>query len=103
MIAPGTLLFVTKSKEPFSEVNLTGTTRVWTLTEKLSADPKEVEAARIINRARWLDERKDPAAKEFWELAKKNFAGTQLVQQLASVDTPAASPEAPAPTPDAPN
>jgi hypothetical protein len=92
---PGTLLFVTKSKEPFSEVNFKGSSKAWVLSEKLSVEPNEIEASRLINKARWLDERKDATAKDFWELARSKFATTKLMQQLGGA--PAADGAAPQP------
>jgi hypothetical protein len=96
MLPVGQLLFVTKTKEPFSEVNFAGDKKLWLLTEKLSSDSNEVEASRLVNRARSLEERKDPSAKEFWELAKSKFGTTLLVQQLSQ--TPTANAGAPEPT-----
>lgn len=83
VLEAGALLFVTKTKEPFSEVNYAGTQTAWVLTDKLTTDTNEVEAARLVAKARNLDEKKDAAAKQFWELAKNNFGSTKLMQLIA--------------------
>lgn len=82
----GALLFVTKVREPFSEVNYTGGRTVWVMTDRLTTDSNEIEAARLVTKARYLEAKKDPAAEEFWTLAKNNFGTTQLVQKLAPKD-----------------
>ncbi len=105
-LPPGSLLFVTKTKEPFSEVNVGGESKLWVLTEKLATETTEVEASRLVNKARWLDEQKDPGAKEFWELARTNFGTTRLMQGLAIAQGLILAPNgeaAPAPAPATPN
>ncbi len=92
---PGTLLFVTKTKDPFSEVNYVGEAKLWVMSDKLTTDTNEVEASRLVSKARWLEERKDPSAAQFWDLAKSSFAQTKLVQLVGggAAGEPAAAPE----------
>ena len=103
----GTLLFVTNSKGAFSEVNYTGASKAWVQSDKLSVDPKEIEACRLVNKARWLEDeknkKKDAAkAKEFWDLARANFADTKLLQALTAIATATAAGEVAAPAPTTP-
>lgn len=104
----GTLVFVTKTREQFSEVHLGGKILAWVLTEALVQDGREVDVAKLLNRARYLEERKDAAAEAVMELAKKSFGDTKLMQLVQGIDPNAAaqptppsppSPAAPAPTP----
>lgn len=97
VIAPGSLLYVIKKSkdDTFSEINYAGSSSVWVETGKLNSDGREVSAARVVSRARSLDERKDEQAKQYWELAKSQFGDTQVVQKTSAV------PAAPAPAPDA--
>lgn len=94
VVAPATLLLITKTKEPFSEVNLGGSSRAWVPSDKLSTTPNEIEACKLIGKARKLDEKGDPAAKEFWTLAKGRYADTKLVQNLVAAEATAAGAEA---------
>lgn len=81
-IEPGTLLFAIRTKDQFSEVNLAGNTTGWVLTDVLMTAPREVDAAKLLHRARFLKARNDPAADGLLELAKTHFADTHLVQTL---------------------
>ena len=53
-IDPGTFLLVGKEKAPFSEVNYSGSQSTWVLTERLATDEKDVAAAKLIEKARYL-------------------------------------------------
>ncbi len=53
-IEPGTFLLVGKAKAPFSEVNYSGGQSTWVLTERLSTGEKDVGAAKLIEKARYL-------------------------------------------------
>jgi hypothetical protein len=79
-IEPGSLLFSLRAKDQFSEVNVSGTSTVWVLTDVLSKDPKEVDAAKLLHKARLLKEKNDPAADGLLDLARTQFASTRLVQ-----------------------
>ncbi len=85
-LEPGALLFVLKTKEQFSEVNVQGKTTAWVLSERLSTDSNEIAAAKIVNKIKWLKAKKDPQAKEFLELAKSQFGSSRLVGMLDEAD-----------------
>jgi len=51
---PGTFLLVVKEKAPFSEVNYSGGQNTWVLTERLASDEKDVAAAKLMEKARYL-------------------------------------------------
>lgn len=115
VIAPGSLLYVVKKSkdDTFAEVNYRGTQTLWLEAGRLNADAKEVAAARIVSRARSLDEAKDAKsveqAKQYWDVAKSQFGDTQVVQKALAPAAPTegAAAEAPtenpaAPTPAAP-
>ncbi len=93
-LSPGSVLFVTKKKdETFSEVNYSGTQTAWVEDAKLVRDANEVAAARVVSRAKALDESKDDEAKkaaaEMWDLANSKFKDTQVVQKVTAAATPA--------------
>ena len=90
-VEPGSLLFVLRAKDQFSEVNMGGTNSVWILSDVLSKDSKEVEAAKLINRARVLKDRNEAEANGAFELAKTEFADTKLVQTLLLATDPNAA------------
>lgn len=97
-LEPGQLLYVTKSKDQFSEVNHAGSALTWVLTEALTSDRREVDASKLVNKARWLEERKDANADAIWELARSQFGDTKVMQLLAPPEPPAEEPPA-APAP----
>lgn len=91
VIEPGTLLFALRTKDQFSEVNLAGNTTGWVLTDVLMTAPREVDAAKLLHRARFLKARNDPAADGLLELAKTHFSDTHLVQTLLLPPPPEAT------------
>lgn len=95
-VEPGSLLFVMRAKDQFSEVNMGGSNTVWVLSDVLSKESKEVEAAKLINRARILKDRNEADANSAFDLAKTQFADTKLVQTmlLAAADPNAVDPNA---------
>jgi len=116
VIAPGSLLYVVKKSkdDTFAEVNYRTTQTLWVEAGRLNADAKEVAAARIVSRARSLDEAKDAKsveqAKEYWDVAKAQFGDTQVVQKTLAPAAPAEgaapaagadNPATPAPAPSA--
>lgn len=62
-LEPGTFVLAVKEKAPFSEVNYSGSQSTWVLTERLATDPKDVAAAKLIEKARYLarNNKKDEA------------------------------------------
>ncbi len=53
-VEPGTFLLAVKEKAPFSEVNVSGAQSTWVLTERLTTDEKDVAAAKLMEKARYL-------------------------------------------------
>ena len=110
-VSTGALVYSMRAKDQFSEVNLGGTSTAWVLTSALVSDPREVDAAKILNKARYLSDRKDASASDLMELAKKEYGDTKLMQAVASAPEapsegaptpstpPAGEPQAPPPTP----
>ena len=90
----GSLLFLMRTKDQFSEVDTGATNTVWVLSAQITSDAQEVAAAKLINRARILQQRNDPAAEAALDLAKTHLGLTRLVQTLLLPPPPAS------PTPD---
>jgi SH3-like domain-containing protein len=99
-VAPGALVYAMRTKDQFSEVNLGGTSTAWVLTSNLVSEQREVDAAKLLNKARWLTEHKDATAADLMDLAKKEYGDTKVMQALAAAEAAAPAPApAPAPTP----
>ncbi len=84
LLEPATLLLITKTKEQFSEVNVKGQQTTWILSESLAIDVDEVGAAKLLSKAKSLQEKKDPGANELLDLAKSKFSNTKLIQKLTA-------------------
>lgn len=94
-LAPGALLLVVKTRPPFSEVNVAGTSHAWVLADRLTSAGPQVEIAKLTEKARWqVKNGKRDAALETLDIARRHFAGEPLVDALAlelgAVDAPAA-------------
>lgn len=105
-VEPGSLLLLMRRKDAFSEVNVGGSSSVWILSDLIVREPREVEAAKLVQRARVLQDRNASDAAAILDMAKTQFANTRLVQQVLMPPPPPppvdpnASPEpAPAPAP----
>lgn len=95
-VGAGALIYVVRNKDQFSEVNLGGTNTVWVLTSGLIADQREVDAAKLLNKARYLTERKDAGATDLLDLAKKEYGDTQVMKAYSAAEaTATATPTAP--------
>jgi hypothetical protein len=92
-LEPGSLLFVLKTKDQFTEVNRFGQRTTWVLSEKLNTEAAEVSAAKLLAKAKWLDDKKDPSAAQVLDLARTQFGGTRLVGMLEAPETPEGEPE----------
>ncbi len=89
----GTLLIVVKTRPPFSEVNVSGSASAWVLTERLATGDREVQMAKLIEKARWLERsKKHEEALRVLALARDAFAGAPLVDVLAADLGEAAAP-----------
>ncbi len=83
-VEPGTLVLVVRSRELFSEVNLSSGSSAWVLTDRLSSVPRHVMVAKLTEKARWLVRAGKPdEAKAVLALARKEFADVPLVETLA--------------------
>jgi len=92
---PGTLLVVVKAKAPFTEVNVSGTNNAWVLSERLASGDREVQVAKLVEKARWLERaKKHDEGLQVLALAREHFAGVELVDVLAAElgEAPAAAP-----------
>ena len=89
-INPGTLLFVVKNRDQFSEVNASGASTLWVLNGKITTDTNEIAVAKLLAKARSLkDLKKSEGAADLVNLAKNNFASAKLV---AVMETELAAP-----------
>jgi SH3-like domain-containing protein len=93
-LEPGTLLIVVKAKPPFSEVNVSGTTDAWVLTDRLATSERDVSVAKLVEKARWLERAgKHDEAKQILDLARARFADEPLLdlvaQELSGAPPPA--------------
>jgi SH3-like domain-containing protein len=83
-VEPGTLLLVVKEKPPFVEVNVSGTSNVWVLADRLARAEADVAVAKLVEKARWLERTgKHDEAKQILEIARGHFPGDTLLDVLA--------------------
>jgi SH3-like domain-containing protein len=113
-IDPGTLLLVVKAKPPFTEVNVSAGPNAWVLSDRLSTAEREVSVAKLAEKARFLVRSGKPdEAKQMLSLAREHFAGSPLLDALATElgelptapapgTAPAAGPTVPAALPPGP-
>jgi hypothetical protein len=94
-VEPGTLLIVLRDKDQFSEVNHNGQQTAWVLSALLVQEPQEVDAAKLVHRARLLQERKDGAADAVIELLRGQFGGTRLMAALNALQPAPQGPSEP--------
>ncbi len=95
---PGTFLLVVKEKAPVSEVNYSGGQNTWVLTERLASDPKDVGAAKLIEKARYLarNNKKEEALAAL-EIVRSIAPDSPLAAVLATELGVAPAAETPAP------
>lgn len=99
----GTFVLVVKERPPFSEVNFSGSQNTWVLSERLATDPKDVAAAKLVEKARYLAKnKKTEEALATLELLRSVAPDSPLVEILAielgvspadGATTPEASPQ----------
>lgn len=87
-VPAGSLLYVLRDKDGFCLVNYSGTATTWVLTDALLRTPRDVEAAKLLHRARQLAERHDAAAEPMLALAKSRYADSQLIMTLFAPPPP---------------
>src|SRR5512137_3069367 len=110
---PGTLLFVRKTKDLFTEVDAGSGPSTWVLTDRVTTLPADVAAAKLVEKARHLarSDRKDEA-KDVLALLRVQSPDSALVPVLAAelgeappaaeAPTGPTAPSGPAPDPAAP-
>jgi len=87
-IDPTTLLFRLQDKEQFSEVR-NGYRTEWVLTDKLIDEEREIEATKLLSKARWLLDQKDDGYEPLMELIKSQFGDTDTVRLAEAAMTDA--------------
>lgn len=99
-VSGGALIYALRAKDQFSEINLGGQSTAWVLTSTLLSEQREVDAAKLLNKARYLTDHKDASAADLLDLARKEYGDTKIMQaQLAlekAANEAAAPPAAPA-------
>jgi SH3-like domain-containing protein len=84
-LEPGTILFVRKTKDLFSEVDAGPGPSVWVLTDRISALPADVGAAKLVEKARFLSRGNRPdEAREVLALLRSRSPESPLVGVLAA-------------------
>jgi hypothetical protein len=80
----GTLLLVRSSKDLFTEVDAGPGPATWILTDRLTLQPADVSAARLVEKARWLARNDRPGeARETLALLRSALPGSPLIPVLA--------------------
>lgn len=83
-IEPGTLLLVRNARDLFTEVDAGPGPTFWILTDRLSTQPADVAAARLVDKARWLSRNgRRPEALEVLALLRQTLPGSPLAGPLA--------------------
>ncbi|HET8734925.1 MAG TPA: SH3 domain-containing protein [Anaeromyxobacteraceae bacterium] len=83
-LEPGTLLLVRASKDLFTEVDAGPGPATWILTDRISLQPSDVSAARLVEKARWLARNDRGAeARETLALLRSALPGSPLIPVLA--------------------
>jgi hypothetical protein len=83
-LEPGTLLFVRKSRDLFTEVDAGPGASAWVLTDRVTTEASDVAAAKLVEKARWLlraDRRGE--ALEVLGLLRSRYPASPLVPVLA--------------------
>jgi len=107
-VEPGTLLLVVKTKELFSEVDLGQGQNAWVLSDRISTQPADVMAAKLVEKARSLLRSGHPdEAKEVLGLLRARQPDSPFVAFLAAdlgegPATDGGAPDAGAPSPAGP-
>jgi len=84
-LEPGALLFIRKSKDLFTEVDAGPGQSAWILTDRLSTQPADVAASRLVEKGRLLWKAERPAeAREVLALLRSTLPGSPLVPVLAA-------------------
>ena len=82
---PGTLLFIRKTKDLFTEVDAGQGPNVWVLTDRVSTRPGDVEAAKLVEKARFLSRGNRPEeARDVLALLRSRSPDSPLVAVLVA-------------------
>jgi len=82
---PGTLLFIRKTRDLFTEVDAGSGSNVWVLTDRVSTRPADVEAAKLVEKARFLARGNRPEeARDVLALLRARSPDSPLVAVLAA-------------------
>lgn len=83
-IEPGTLLFIRKTKDLFTEVDAGPGPSTWILTDRVTLQPGDVAAAKLVEKARYLQRNdRGPEAREILTLLRSRSPDSPLVPALA--------------------
>lgn len=84
-LEPGTLLFIRKTKDLFTEVDAGPGPSTWILTEWVTTQPDDVAAAKLLEKARYLLRNGRPdEARELLALLRSQSPDSPLVPVLAA-------------------
>jgi len=84
-LEPGTLLFIRKTKDLFIEADAGPGPNVWVLTDRVSTSPGDVEAAKLVEKARYLARNSRPEeARDVLALLRSRSPDSPLVPVLAA-------------------
>jgi SH3-like domain-containing protein len=82
---PGTLLFIRKTRDLFTEVDAGPGPNVWLLTDRVSTRPGDVDAAKLVEKARFLARSNRPEeARDVLALLRVRSPDSPLVAVLAA-------------------
>ena len=83
-LEPGTLLFIRKTKDLFTEVDAGPGQSTWLLTDRVTTLPGDVAAAKLVEKARFLQRNDRPdEARELLALLRSRSPDSPLVPALA--------------------
>jgi SH3-like domain-containing protein len=84
-IDPGTLLFIRKTRDLFTEVDAGPGPSIWVLTDRVTTQPGDVAAAKLVEKARYLIRNERPGeARELLALLRSRSPDSPLVGVLAT-------------------
>jgi SH3-like domain-containing protein len=82
---PGTLLFIRKTKDLFTEVDAGPGASTWILTDRVTTMPGDVASAKLVEKARFLRRNERPdEARELLALLRSRSPESPLVSVLAA-------------------
>ena len=83
-LEPGTLLFIRKTKDLFTEVDAGPGPVTWILTDRVTLQPGDVAASKLVEKARYLQRNDRPGeAREILALLRSRSPDSPLVPVLA--------------------